>query len=140
MMGDGVGADVHPGGDLFVVEPLGDEAGDGLLGTGEGPGGRRVPVAAADTQLAQPPPSAGLVAAGADLPVSAECFLQVVDCLVPVTLPALQDACVFRGGGPGPRVGVLPGGLDQAGRIAADQALAVCGGGGQGRESRVGTG
>ena len=85
VVGDGVGADVHAGGDLVVVQSLGDEAGDGLLGvgqavpSGDGPGGGRAPVAAADAELAQPPPGAGLVAAGTDLAVSAECVVQVTD-------------------------------------------------------------
>jgi hypothetical protein len=71
MMGDGVGADVHAGGDLVVVQSLGDQAGDGLLGAGQAvppgdrPGGGRGPVAAADAELAQPAPDAGLVAVGA---------------------------------------------------------------------------
>ena len=77
-------------------------------------------MAAADAELAQPPPDAGLVAVGTDLTVSAECFLQVVDCLIPVAMPAVQDAEVFRGGGPGPGIGVLGGGLGQAVWVAAD--------------------
>jgi hypothetical protein len=70
MVSDGVGADIHAGGDLVVVESLGDEAGDGLLGAGQAlppgdrPGGGRAPVAAADAELAQPPPDAGLVTVG----------------------------------------------------------------------------
>ena len=143
-MGDGVGADVHAGGDLVVVQALGDEAGDGLLGVGQavppgdGPGGGRAPVAAADAELAQPPPDAGLVADGTDLAVPAECVLQVVDRLIPVAFPAVQDAKVFRGGGPGPRIGVLRGGFSQAARVAAGQAPAVGRGGSQRREPRVG--
>ena len=96
------------------------------------------PVAAADAELAQPPPDAGLVAVGADLAVSAERFLQAADRLIPVALAGVQDAEVFGGGGPGPRVGVLRGGLGQAGRVAAGQAPAVGRGRGQGREPRVG--
>ena len=90
-----MGADVHARGDLVVVQSLGDDAGDGLLGVGQavppgdGPGGRRGPVAAADAELAQPPPDAGLVAVGADLAVSAECFLQVVDRLLPIAYELL---------------------------------------------------
>jgi hypothetical protein len=76
-------------------------------------------VAAADAELAQPPPDAGLVTVGADLAVPAERFLQVADRLTPVALPAVQDAKVFCGGGPGPRIGVLRGGFGQAGRVAA---------------------
>jgi len=95
-------------------------------------------VAAADAELAQPPPDAGLVAVGTDLAVSAECVLQVADGLVLVALPAMQYAEVFCGGGPGPRIGVLRGGFGQAGRVAARQAPAVGRGGGQRREPRVG--
>src|SRR6516225_3787166 len=67
VMRDGVGADVHAGGDLVVVQSLGDELGDGLLSvgqavpSGDGPGGGRAPVTAADAELAKPPPDAGLV-------------------------------------------------------------------------------
>ena len=81
MVGDGVGADVHAGGDLVVVQSVGDQAGDGLLGggqavpSGDGPGGSRGPVASADAELAQPPPDAGLVTVGTGLEVSAERFL-----------------------------------------------------------------
>src|SRR6516162_6911162 len=120
-----MGADVHSGGDLVVVQSLGDEPGDGLLGvgqavpSGDGPGGGRAPVAAADAELAQPPPDAGLVAAGTDLAVSVECVLQVTDGLIAVALPAVQDAEVFCRGRPGPRIGMLRGGLGQAGRVAA---------------------
>src|SRR5580693_6880339 len=111
-----MGADVHAGGDLAVVQSLGDEAGHGLLGAGQaappgdGPDGGSAPVTAADAEPAQPPPDAGLVAAGADLAVAAECLLQVVDRLIPVTLPAVQDPEIFRRGGAGPRIGVLRGG------------------------------
>ena len=94
-MGDGVRADVHAGGDLFVVQSLGDEAGDDLLGIGQalppgdGPGRRRAPVAAADAEPTQSPPDAGLVAVGANLAASAECLLQVVDRLIlAVLLPS----------------------------------------------------
>jgi len=58
VVGDGVGADVHAGGDLVVVQSLGDLAGHGLLGAGQavppgyGPGGSRAPVALADAELA----------------------------------------------------------------------------------------
>src|SRR5262249_17542275 len=44
VVGDGVGADVHAGGDLVVVQSLGDQGGDRLLGlsqavpSGDGPG------------------------------------------------------------------------------------------------------
>ena len=76
-------------------------------------------MAAADAELAQPAPDAGLVAVGADLAVSAECVFEVADSLVPVAVPAVQDAEVFGRGGPGPRIGVLRGGLGQAGRVAA---------------------
>ena len=75
MMGDSVGADVHAGGDLVVVQPFGDQAGDGSLGfgqavpPGDGPGGGRAPVTAADAEPAQPSPDAGLVTVGADLAV-----------------------------------------------------------------------
>src|SRR5579871_4402196 len=89
MMRDGVRADVHASGDLVVVQPLGDEAGDGLLGIGQahparyGPVGGRVPVAPADAELAQPPSDAGLVAVGAHLVIPAECILEVADRLIP---------------------------------------------------------
>ena len=56
----------------------------------------------------------------------------MVDGLLPVALPGVQDAEVFCGGGPGPRVGVLRGGLGQAGRVVAGQAQAVRRGGGDG--------
>ena len=95
-------------------------------------------MAAADAELAQPAPDAGLVTVGACLAVSAECVFEAADGLVPVAVAAVQDAEVFRCGGPGPRIGVLRGGLGQAGRVAADQAPAVGRGGGQGREPRVG--
>src|SRR5215467_9814467 len=110
-MCDGVGADVHTGGDLVVVQPLGHKAGDGLLGAGQAvpssdrPCGRRRPVAAADAELAQPPPYAGLIALSASLTVSAECFLQAADRLIPVVSPAVQDGEVLGCGGPGPVVG-----------------------------------
>src|SRR6185437_2980686 len=105
---------------------------------GDGPGGRRGPVAAADAELAQPPPDTGLIALGAYLAVFAECFLQVANRLLPVALPAVQDAEVFCCGGPGPRIGVLRGGLAQAGRVAAGKAPAVGRSRSQGREPRVG--
>ena len=35
MVGDTVGADVHAGGDLIVVQSLGDQVGHGLLGAGQ---------------------------------------------------------------------------------------------------------
>ena len=143
VVGDGVGADVHAGGDLAVVQSLGDQAGHGLLGAGQavppgdGPGGGVAPVASADAELAQPPPDAGLVTVGADLAVFAKCVFQVTDGLIPVALPSVQDAEVFGGGGPGPGIGVLRGGLGQAGRVAAGEAPAVGRGGGQGREPGV---
>jgi hypothetical protein len=52
-------------------------------------------VTAADAELAQPPPDTGLVAVGADLVVSAECFLQVADRPIPVAMPAVQDTEVL---------------------------------------------
>jgi len=146
VVGDSVGTDVHAGGDLVVVQSLGDQAGDGLLGagqavpSGDGPGRGRGPVAAPDAELAEPTQDTGPVAVGADQLVSAECFLEVVDRLFTVALPAVQDAEVFRCGGPGPRVGVLGGGLGQRGRIVICKALAVCRRGGQGREPWVGVG
>ena len=146
MVGDGVGADVHAGGDLAVVQSLSDQAGDGLLGAGQaappgdGPEGSRAPVASADAELAQPPPDAGLVTVGTDLAVLAKCVFQVTDDLIPVALASVQDAQVFGGGGPGPGIGVLRGGLGQAVRVAAGEAPAVGRGGGQGRELRVGVG
>src|ERR1700744_2010823 len=97
MVSDGVGADVHAGRDLVVVQPLGNEACDGLLGAGQAapPGHRPVkacgPVAAADTELAQPPPDAGLIPVGTDVSVQVEGFLQAADCLLPAALSAVQD-------------------------------------------------
>src|SRR6516162_5437256 len=111
-----MGADVHSGGDLVVVQSLGDEPGDGLLGVGEavpagdGPGGGRGPVAAADAELAQPPPDAGLVAVGAGAAVSVECVLEVPDGLVP-GCAGDEDGEVFGSGGSGPWVGVRCRGL-----------------------------
>ena len=52
-------------------------------------------MAAADAELAQPPPDAGLVAVGAGLAVSAERSLQVVDCLVPLAVAGVQHAEVM---------------------------------------------
>src|SRR5579862_9090278 len=124
-MSDGVGADVHAGRDLVVVQSLGDEASDGPLGVGQavppgnGSGGGRGPVAPTDAKLAQPPADAGLVAVGTDLAVSAERLLQVMDRALPVTAPAVQSTEVFRGGRPGPRIRVLGGGLGQASRVTA---------------------
>ncbi len=94
-------------------------------------------MAAADAEVPQPPPDAGLVTVGTDLAVSVKCVFQVTDDLIPLALASVQDAQVFGGGGPGPEVGVLRGGLGQAGRVAADEASAVGRGGGQGRELRV---
>src|SRR5215472_1554375 len=135
-MGDGVGADVHTSSDLVVVQSLGNQPGDGSLGagqalpSGDGLGGGRGPVAAADAEFAQPPPDAGLVAVGVDLQVTAECLLQVVDRLFPVALAAMQFAEVFCRRCPGPRVGVPRGGFGQAGWVAAGKAPAVCSGDG----------
>src|SRR5215813_15523296 len=145
VVGDGVGADVHAVCDLVVVQPLGDEPGDGLLGVGEavpagdGPGGGCGPVAAADAELAQPPPDAGLVAVGAGLTVSVEGRFEVPDGLV-LGRVGEQDGEVFGGGGSGPRVGVLCRCLGEKARVAGGQAPAVSRGGGQGREPRVGAG
>src|SRR6516162_3890501 len=106
-----MGADVHTCGDLVVVQSLGDEPGDGLLGAGEavpagdGPGGGRGPVAAADAEAAQPPPDAGMVALGAGLVVSVEGGLEVPDGLV-LGGAGEEDGKVFGGGGFGPQVGV----------------------------------
>ena len=135
-----MGADVQAGGGLVVAQSLGDQAGHGLLGVGQavppgdGPGGGGAPVAAADAELTQLLPDAGLVTVGTDLAVSAECVLQVADGLVLVAVSGVQDAEVFCRGGPGPRIGVLRGGFGQAGRVAARQAPAVGRGGGQGRD------
>src|SRR6516165_9316268 len=113
MVGDGVGADVHAGGHLAVVESLGDDASDGLLRAGQavpashGPGRGGRPVAAAETEFAQPASNAGLVAVGADLSVSGEGFLQVVDGVLVVAVSELEDAEIFGRGRFGPRVGVL---------------------------------
>ena len=94
-------------------------------------------MAAADAELAQPPPDPGLVAVGADLAVSGESFLQVADRLLPVALPAAQDAQVFRRRCPGPRVGMPRGGLGDPGRVLTGQAAAVRRRRGQGRESGI---
>ena len=143
-MGDGVGADVHAGGDLVVVQPLGDEAGHDPLGTGQavppgdGPVGERGPVAAADAELTQPPPDTGLVAVGPDLAVPAECFLQVVDRPLPVAVAAVQDAEVFCRGGPGPRIWMPRGCLGEPVRVTAGQAPDVGRRRGQGRDPGMG--
>src|ERR1700678_4645921 len=92
MMCHRVRADVHAGGDLAVVQSLGDEVRDGLLGAGQAsppgdrPGGGCGPVALADPQPAQPAPDPGLVAVGAGLAVSVERILEVTDRLIPVAL------------------------------------------------------
>ena len=65
-------------------------------------GGGRASVAAADAEPAQPPPDADLVAADADPAAPAEGFLQMTDRLTAVAVPGVQDAEIFRGGGPGP--------------------------------------
>src|SRR5215469_10517859 len=124
-MGDGVGADVHTSSDLVVVQSLGNQPGDGSLGagqaipSGDGPGRGRGPVAAADAEFAQPPPDAGLVAVGSDLTVSTECFLQVADRLLPVSLAVMQGTEVFCCGRPGPLVRVVDGSLREADRVVA---------------------
>src|SRR5580700_2491161 len=74
------------------------------------------------------------VTVGTNLAVLAKCVFQVTDDLIPVPPASVQDAQVFAGGGPGPGIGVLHGGLGQAVRIAGGQAPAVGRGGGQGRE------
>src|SRR5580704_17241759 len=145
-MGNGVGADVHAGGDLVIIQPLGNQAGDGLLGvsqavpSGDGPDGGRAPVTAADAEPAQPPPDAGLVAVGTDLAVAAECVLQVADGSIAVALPAVQDAEVFCCGGPGPRIRVPRSGRGEQTRVAGGETPAVGRRGGQSRESGVGVG
>src|SRR6516165_12149104 len=107
-MGDGMGADVHAGGDLVVVQALSDEPGDRLLGVGkavpadDGPGGGRAPVAVADAELAQPPPDARLVAVGTGLAVSVEGDFEVPDGMV-LGRAGEQHGEVFGGGGPAPR-------------------------------------
>ena len=95
---------------------------------------------AADAEPAQPPPDAGLVAVGTDLAVAAECVLQAPDGLIAVALPAVQDAEVFRCGGPGPRIGVPRSGRGEQARVAGGETPAVGRRGGQGREPRVGVG
>src|SRR5271167_1886953 len=103
-----MGADVHAGGDLVVAQSLGDEPGHGLLGVGEaapagdGPGGGRGPVAAADAEVTQPPADAGLVAVGAGLAVSVEGGFEVLDGLV-LGCAGKEDGEVFGGGGFGPQ-------------------------------------
>src|SRR5262252_9053345 len=117
-----MGAYVHAVGDLVVVQSLGDEPGHGLLGVGEaapagdGPGGGCGPVAAADAELAQPPPDAGLVAAGARLVVSVEGGFEVPDGLA-LGCAGEEDGEVFGGRGLGPRVGMLRRGLAQESRV-----------------------
>jgi hypothetical protein len=76
---------------------------------------------AADAEL---PQDAGLVALGTDLAVSAECFLQVPDGLIPVAAAAVQDAEVLGGRGAGPRIGVrLAASARQAGSRRASPPL-----------------
>jgi hypothetical protein len=67
-------------------------------------------VAAADAELTQPSPDAGLVVVGADLAVSVEGGFPVRDGLVLGRIGE-EDGEVFGGGSSGPRVGVLCGGL-----------------------------
>src|SRR5215469_10662800 len=123
VVGDGMGAYVHAIGDLVVVQSLGDEPGHGLLGVGEavpagdGPGGGCGPVAAADAELAQPPPDAGLVAVGAGLSVSVEGGFEVSDGLF-LGCVGEEEGEVFGCGGSGPWVGVLYSGLGEESRVA----------------------
>src|SRR5215472_8875585 len=145
VVGDGVGADIHARGDLVVVQSLGDEPGYGLLCVGEavpagdGPGGGRGPVAAADAEFAQPLPDAGLVAVGAGLVVSVEGGFEVPDSQV-LSCAGEEHGEVFGGGGSGPWVRVLRRSLGEKSHVAGGEALAVRGGGGQGRKPRVGVG
>jgi hypothetical protein len=97
-------------------------------------------VAVSDPELAEPAADASHVCGRAGQLVPAECFLQVVDGLLPVALPDVQDAEVFRGGGLGPRVMMLRGGLGQAGQVLTSKAQAVSRGGGDGGESRIASG
>src|ERR1700760_483791 len=117
MVSDSVGADVHAGRDLVVVQPLGHQGGDSLLGAGQAaPAGHRPvkacgPVAAAGTELAQPPPDAGLIPVSTGVSVQVEGFLQAADGLLPAALPVMQDTQVLCRRSPGPRVGLPGGGL-----------------------------
>src|SRR5215470_8928425 len=130
MVRDSMGAEVHTRGDLVVVQALGDEPGDGLLGVGEavpagdGPGGGRGPVAAADAEVTQPPADAGLVAGGAGLAVSVEGRFEMPDGLV-FGCVGEEYGEVFGDGCSGPRVGVLCRGLGQETCVADSEALAV---------------
>ena len=81
-------------------------------------------MAAADAELAQPPPDAGLVAVGAGLAVSVEGGFKVPDGMV-FGCAGEQDGEVFGGGGFGPRVGVLCRGLGEKARVAGGEAPAV---------------
>src|SRR5262249_55996475 len=106
---------------------------------GDGRGGGGGPVGAADAELAQPPPDAGLVAVGAGLSVSVEGGFEVSDGLV-LGRVREQHGEVFGGGGSGPRVGVLCRGVGEKAHVTGGQAPAVGNSGGQGREPRGGAG
>ena len=94
-------------------------------------------MAAADAELAEPTADTSHVGSRAGQLVSVERFLQVVDGPVPVPLPGVQDAEVFRRGGLSPRVVVLRRGLGDAARVLGDQAGGVRGRGGDGRVSGI---
>jgi hypothetical protein len=116
VMRDGVGADVRASCDLIVVQSLGDNAGDGLLGVGVAVpahgrprAGTCTPVAAPDAEVAEPPADACLVPAGAHLPVLRECrrphqagsshpgpFGQMSLCMVPLRARLARAASGFR--------------------------------------------
>ena len=144
VMGNGVGTDVHASCDPVVVQSLSDKAGDGLLGGGQAVpphdrsgAGTCTPVAAPDAQLAEPPPDARLVPAGAHLPGARECRRQAIDGLIPFTFPFVQDAEVLCRRRPGPRIRVLCRSEGQAGPITMDQAQSMGGGRGIRPELRV---
>ena len=93
------------------------------------------PVAAPHAEFAEPTANAGHIGSRAGQFVSADSLREVVDRLVSVRPPGVQDAEILRCGGPGPRVGVLRGGLGEAGRVLAGKSHAVSRGSGDGRIS-----
>jgi len=94
-------------------------------------------VAAPHAELAEPAAGAGGVGGRAGQLVSAKCLVEVMDGLLPVAMPGVQDGEVFCRGGLGPRVMVLRGGLGQVNPVPAGKAQAVSRGRGDGREPRV---
>jgi len=94
-------------------------------------------VAPPHAELAEPTPDAGHVEGRVGQLVSVEGLAEVMDGLLLVSLPGVQDAEVLSSGGLGPRVGVLCGGLGQADWILAQKAQAVGRSGGDGGECGV---